>query len=169
MYDPIRQEFRNWLKELGVQSSEVISSDEVAKLEREIKKLLDDVPELGEFFGFRVRKPVLQNQPSGDILANTQEGAELTFPIGEGESQGGEAPLDVGDGPGEALVENSEEGDIRAKPISRTSRRGPKISLSESPERIDLAWVDGNNIVINSGHPAIKSKFASRANLTSQK
>jgi len=156
LYDPVRQEFRNWLKELGVQSSEVITSDEVAKLEREIKKLLDDVPELGEFFGFRVRKPVLQNQASGDTLANAQEGAELTFPVGEGKSQGGEAPLDVGNGPGEALVEDFEKGNIKAKPISRKSRRGPKISLSESPERIDLAWVDGNNIVINSGHPAYK-------------
>lgn len=155
LYDPIRQEFRNWLKEVGIQSSEIASGEEAIKLEREIKKLLDDIPELGEFFGFRVRKPVLQNQPSGDTLANEQDGAELTFPIGNGESEGGEAPLDVGDGPGVALIENS-EGNTKAKPISRTGRRGPKIAFNESPDRVDLAWVDGNNIVINSGHPAYK-------------
>ena len=101
-------------------------------------------------------KQVLQNQATGDTLANIQEGAEVTFPIGEGESQGGEAPLDVGDGPGEALVEDSEKGSVRAKPISRTGRRGPKISLKEVPDRVDLAWVDGNNIVVNSGHPAYR-------------
>jgi len=156
LYDPIRQEFRNWLKEIGVQSSEITSTDEAIKLEREIKKLLDDIPELAEFFGFRGRKQVLQNQPTGDTLADVQEGAELTFPIGEGESRGGEAPLDVGNGQGEALVENSEEGNTKAKPISRTGRRGPKIAFNEFPDRVDLAWVDGNNIVINSGHPAYR-------------
>ena len=155
-YNPIRQEFRSWLKELGVQSSEITSRGEAIRLEREIRKLVDDIPELGEFFGFRMPKQVLQNQATGDTLANIQEGAEVTFAIGEGESQGGEAPLDVGDGPGEALIENPTEGRIRAKPISRTGRRGPKIAFSESPDRVDLAWVDGNNIVINSGHPAYK-------------
>lgn len=156
LYNPVRQEFRNWLKELGVQSSEITLRGEAVRLEREIKKLVDDIPELGEFFGFRMPKQVLQNQATGDTLANIQEGAEVTFPIGEGESQGGEAPLDVGDGPGEALVEDSEKGSVRAKPISRTGRRGPKISLKEVPDRVDLAWVDGNNIVVNSGHPAYR-------------
>jgi hypothetical protein len=156
LYNPVRQEFRSWLKELGVQSPEITSRGEAIRLEREIRKLIDDIPELGEFFGFRMPKQVLQNQATGDTLANIQEGAEVTFPIGEGESQGGEAPLDVGDGPGEALVENSEKGNIRAKPISRTGRRGPKIAFNESPDRVDLAWVDGNNIVINSGHPAYR-------------
>ncbi len=160
LYDPIRQEFRNWLKELGVQSSEITSSDEAIKLERELKKLLDELPELDEFFGFRSRKQVLQNQPNGDIQAKTQEGAEITFPIGDGESQGGEAPLDVGEAPGEALVENPEEGNIKAKPISRKGKRGPKISFNESPERVDVAWVDGNSVVINSGHPAYKKVFS---------
>lgn len=34
------------------------------------------------------------------------------------------------------------------------SRRGPKITFIEAPEREDLAWVDGNNVAINSGHPS---------------
>jgi hypothetical protein len=155
-YDPVRQEFRGWLKELGVQPLEITSGGDAARLEREIRRLIDDIPELGDFFGFRMRKQVLQNQDTGDTLANIQQGAEVTFPIGEGESQGGEAPLDVGDGPGEALVENPTEGSIRAKPISRTGRRGPKIAFNESPDKVDLGWIDGNNVVINSGHPAYK-------------
>jgi hypothetical protein len=155
-YDPIRQEFRSWLRDLGVQPSEVTSGSDAIRLEREIRRLVDDIPELGDFFGFRMRKQVLRNQSTGDILANIQEGAEVTFPVGEGQSQGGEAPLDVGEGPGEALVESPVEGRIRAEPISRTGRRGPKIAFNESPDRVDLGWVDGNNIVINSGHPAYK-------------
>jgi hypothetical protein len=163
LYNPIRQEFRSWLKELGVQPPEITSRNEAIRLEREIRKLVDDIPELGEFFGFRMPKQVLQNQASGDTLANAQQGAEVTFPVGEGESQGGEGPFDVGEGPGEALVEDSEKGSIRAKPISRTGRRGPKVAFSESPDRVDLAWVDGNNIVINSGHPAYRKVISNTA------
>jgi hypothetical protein len=155
LYDPIRQEFKIWLKELGVQLSEISASDEALKLERELKKLIDEVPELGEFFGFRGPKPILQPSTSGTITADSQEGAELTFPLGEGEGGESQAPIvDIGEGPGEALVENKESGTIPSKPLSRTARRGPKIAFSEVPTRVDLAWVDGNNIVINSGHPA---------------
>ena len=69
---------------------------------------------------------------------------------------GGEAPLDTGDNPGQALV-SKDDGNTKAKPISRTGRRGPKIAFrTETPTREDLAWVDGNNIVINSEHPAYK-------------
>jgi hypothetical protein len=154
LYNPVRQEFKAWLSELGVQSSEVSASDEALKLERELKKLVDDIPELGEFFGFRGIKTILQSSGRGPVTAESQEGAEITFPIGEGEAGEGEGPLDVGQGPGQALVENEEKGTIPAKPISRTSRRGPKIAFNEAPSRSDLSWVDGNNVVINSGHPA---------------
>lgn len=156
LYSPIRQEFKSWLVQLGVQSTEVTSSDEALKLEREIRKLVDDIPELGEFFGFRGPKQVLQEQPTGETPATAQEGTQITFPIGNGESQGGEGILDVGEEPGEALVEDVSEGTRRAKPISRMGHRGPKIAFNESPDRIDLAWVDGNNIVINSGHSVYK-------------
>ena len=162
LYDPVRQEFREWLRGLGIESPGTTARDEALRLEKEIRRLVDDIPELGEFFGFRMRKPVLQNQTTGETLASVHEGAELTLPFGEGESQGGEGPLDVGDGPGRALVENTEDGTLRAKPISRTGRRGPKIAFSEAPDKTDLAWVDGNNIVINSAHPAYK-RVASNA------
>jgi len=154
LYAPIRQEFKGWLSELGVQQLELPASDEALKLERELKKLIDDIPELGEFFGFRGVKTILQSDREGQLAADSQEGAEVTFPIGEGEAGEGKGLLDVGEGPGQALVENQDSGAIAAKPISRTGRRGPKIAFAEASNREDLAWVDGSNIVINSGHPA---------------
>lgn len=164
LYDPIRQEFKDWLKALGVQPPEVTATDEAAKLERELKKLVEDVPELAEFFGFRARKDIPECSENGPIIVNTQEGIEETFPVGEGAKREGPGPVDVGDQPGQALVEDP-EGTGSAKPISRTARRGPKISFVEAPDRMDLAWVEGNNIVINSGHPAyikIRSDAAAR-------
>jgi hypothetical protein len=154
LYNPVRQEFKSWLNELGIQSSEVSVSDEALKLERELKKLVDEIPELGEFFGFRGKKTILQSNSGGAVTAESQEGAEITYPLGEGEAGGGEGPLDIGQGPGQALVENQEKGTTPARPISRTSHRGPKIAFNAAPSRPDLAWVDGNNVVINSGHPA---------------
>ena len=160
LYDPVRQEFRGWLKQLGIESSEATARDEALRLEKEIRRLVDEVPELEEFFGFRMRKPVLQRKTTGDTLASTHDGAELTLPFGEGESQGGEGLMDVGDGSGEALIENPEGGTVRTTPISRTGRRGPKVAFIEAPDKRDLAWVDGNNIVVNSGHPAYKKVMA---------
>ncbi len=154
LYDPVRQEFRAWLSELGVQPVEIVGTDEAARLERELRKVLEDVPELSEFFGFRTRKSVLQPDSDGAIPVSIHEGVEATFPDGEGTSQRGAGPLDVGDQPGQALVEDKQSGTEKATPISRTGRRGPKISFADAPERLDLAWVDGNNVVINSGHPS---------------
>lgn len=110
---------------------------------------------MGDFFGFRGPKKILAPDSNGSIQGDMQEGTQITFPIGQGASKGGEAPLDTGDDPGEALVKK-ENGNTPAKPIGRTGRRGPKIAFANIPDREDLAWVEGNNIVINSGHPAFK-------------
>lgn len=156
LYDPIRQEFKTWLRDIGVEVAEVIGTDEATKLERELKKLLDEVPELGEFFGFRTRKQILQSNKEGIITAGMHNGIEGTFSgaIGPGGWGGGAAPVDIGNQPGQVLVEDKKTGNVKASPITRTARRGPKIAFLEAPNKIELAWVDGNNIVINSAHPA---------------
>jgi hypothetical protein len=154
LYDPIRREFKAWLAELGVQPLELMGTDEAMKLERELKKLLEDIPELGEFFGFRTRKTVLQQASNGTVIAKLHEGVEATFPIGEGAGRGDLAPLDIGDEPGQTLIEDQESGTEKAEPISRTARRGPKIKFVSAPDRVDLAWVDGNYVVINTEHPS---------------
>lgn len=163
LYGPIREEFKTWLGKLGIQPAEIAGTDEAARLERELKKVLDDVPELAEFFGFRTRTPVLAASDAGDVPAATHEGIDVTFPVGEGSAGQGPGPVDAGDEPGEALVEDRESGAKPAKPISRTARRGPKIAFVEAPDRVDLAWVDGNNVVINSGHPSYSRKTRDRS------
>jgi len=154
LYNPIRQEFKTWLGKLGIQPTETVGTDEARNLERELKRISDDVPELGDFFGFRTRKTILQPDNSGTVSATVQEGTEVTFPDGKGQAGTGLGPVDVGDQPGTALVGDKEGGTKPAKPISRVGRQGPKISFAEVPDRMDLSWVDGNNVVINSGHPS---------------
>lgn len=165
LYAPVRQEFKKWLMDIGVEPREIVSASETAKLERELKKILDEVPELGEFFGFRSRKPVLTLNKNGEIPVSIHEGADITFPVGEGEGAYGQCPADIGDSPGTAYIEDQANGTKTAKPISRVARRGPRIAMSNSPERQDLAWVEGNNIVINVGHPCylkVQSDSAAR-------
>ena len=162
LYDPIRQEFREWLKDIGVEPTEVGGTDEARKLERELKKLADEVPELAEFFGFRSKKRVLAPDRDGDVPAATHQGVELTFPVGEGTKGQGPGAVDLGEDPGEALIDK-QQGDERAKPISRTAPRGPKIAFAEAPDRMDLAWVEGSNVVLNTAHPAyLRSRDNSR-------
>ena len=154
LYNPVRQEFRSWLVEIGIQNLEISGTDEAIKLERELKKLLEDIPELSEFFGFQTRKTTLQPDPSGTTNTTLQEGIEKTFPTGEGKEGEGLGVVGTGEQPGQTLEENKETGTKPAEPISRVSRRGPKITFIEAPEKEDLAWVEGNNVAINSGHPS---------------
>lgn len=165
LYSPVRNKFKSWLEELGVQSSEVIGSDEAIKLERELRKLLNDVPELSDFFGFRASKNVFTPDSSGMVNVSSQEGTDITFPDGEG--QKGEVGItDIGENPGQAFIEEKNKGSERAKPISRVSHRGPKITFVDAGDRTDLAWVDGNNISINCSHP---SYIKVRSNPTSRR
>ncbi len=164
LYNPIRSEFRSWLAELGVRAAEDVHDDAAPQLERVLRQLVDDVPELGDFLGIRDRKSVLvqSDSDSGSVPASVHEGVEVTFPDGDGDGTIQPGPLDIGDQQGESLGSDA-SGDKKAKPISRQGRRGPRISFAESPEAPEMAWVNGNTIIINSGHPAY---IKARANPT---
>ena len=163
LYGPVREEFKIWLAELGVQSVEATDIDEAGKLERELRKLVEAIPELGEFFGFRSAARVLQKSADGTVGAAAHEGQESTLPIGAGAGGGDAGPPDIGDDPGTALMEDRQAGSVKAKPISRTARRGPKVGFAAAPDRTEVGWVDGNCVYINSAHPAYtKSQSNSR-------
>ena len=160
LYGPLRQEFRDWLAGLGVQPEEPQDSREAIRLERELRQLAESVPELSEFFGFRNRTRVLQPNDSGGAAADEQEGIEPTFPEGEGQRGTEPGPPAPGGEPGTALVENQAGGQQRADPITRRARSGPRIAFESRPDRVDLAWVDGNTVYVNSGHPAFRKADA---------
>lgn len=150
-YDPIRQQFKSWLSELGVDSYEVTDIDDAAKLERELRRIADKVPELGEFFGFRLKSQIPVRSETGELSVNVEQGVQETSPTSGGESGGGQGILGPGNEPGETLTENNNAGIIKANPISRSAKKGPKISFVLAPDRDDISWVDGNNIAINTG------------------
>jgi len=153
LYGPIRQEFKGWLSEIGVASNEVAGADEASRLERELRKVLDDIPELSEFFGFRTPRSILQESPAGGVVATIHDGAEATYPLGDGVGRGNDGPLGPGDESGTSLEEDR-SGDKQSSAISRTARRGPKVGFAEAPDKVELAWVEGNRVMINASHPS---------------
>jgi len=162
LYAPIRQEFKDWLSSIGIEPSEKIGLNEAIEIERELKKLIADIPELSDFFGFRTRKDILQKDEKGLIPSTTHPGIDITFPNGEGEKGEGRGLVDEGNGLGQSIKKDM-QGKEPATPISRKARRGPKITFDNRPDRIDLAWVEGNNVLINSGHPSyIKAQTSQR-------
>ena len=154
MYGPVREEFKQWLHGLGVLQLETSSTDEGLRLEKELRKLIDYVPELGEFFGFRMPKEIIRPNANGDTTAEMQDGLQTAFPVGNGQAGKGDGLLDSGDEPGQALVEDKLKGQTPATPITRSSKHGPKVAFVDAPTRQDMAWIEGNNVVINIGHPA---------------
>jgi hypothetical protein len=153
LYNPIRQEFKEWLGNIGIETSEITGTNEALELEKELKKISEEVPEISKFFGFWTKKSVLIENGKGTTPFMSQEGAEYTIPIGKGKREGGTGFLDEGDKPGQISIEDN-KGEDKATPISRKSRRGPKIAFVKSPDRTELAWVEGNNVIVNSGHPS---------------
>lgn len=161
--EPVREEFKKWLSEIGIKSVEMVESEKAIKLEQEIKKLINQLPELLNFFGLSIKRDIKQPRINGEIAGSIVEGADITYPNGEGQKGKGEGPVDEGIGPFKSFREEK-EGKYRASPISRTRRAGIRISFDNKPDRKELAWLDGNIVVINLGHKSyLKIKSDSKA------
>lgn len=154
LYSPIRHEFKSWLGEIGVQQAEISDLDDAQKLERELRKIASEIPELRDFFGFWMKDKSLQISTDGDVRAAMDSGIEATLADGDGTILNNGGVMDVGNNPGEAPVPNQDSEEIKATPISRSSKRGPKIGFIAAPDRLEMAWIDGDHIMINTAHPS---------------
>jgi len=114
--------------------------------------LLEDIPELREFFGLRLPKKVLISDNKGDVITKDVNGIEKSFPIGIGNKGNTNGIPDIGIEPGSTIVQDA-HGNHKASTISRSSKQGPKISFVNVSDKLELAWVEGNTIFINNGHP----------------
>ncbi len=152
-YEPVRQRFKDWLESAGIRTTEVKRTEDAIKLEQEIKKIIREFSELNDLFNNVKKRQINIQKPNGEVETQIQAGGEVTFPEGEGEKKNGETPyLDTGTDQGKSLIENTEQGDTRATPISRRKNVGLRISFCEEDKKTDLAWVEGNTIFINLAH-----------------
>ncbi len=160
LYGPVRDAFRQWMVELGLETAQSKQTDEATQLERELTRLLKDVPELSDFFGFRTKRATYEARDLGGTGVNPEEGGGATFPVTPGPGNTTRPGPTQGGPLAEATLQEDKAAPTKqADPISRRGRRGPQIGFIDAPEKVDLSWVDGNQVFINSAHPAfIKSR-----------
>ena len=160
LLDLIRRDFKEWLEEIGVTGVERgEDAAEIAKIEREIRKIVLDVPELAEFTGLpgRNSRRTLRQDDRGAKQGSFEPWMEMTGSDDSGNSGGAATQEESDSGTGEAGNGEpvlTEGGESRAEPISRKVRTGPKIAFSPRPDQVELSWIEGNTIIINSGHPS---------------
>ena len=154
-YEPIRAEFKKWLTESGIKSFEFTKTEDAIKLEQEIKKVIRELPELNELFSKYVKSKLAVKSSQGEIKGRTSLGGNSTIPVLPGSGRGETGPLEPGKLDGKSFDER-ENGEERAKPISRARRGGIRISFYEEPGRSELAWIEGDIVIINIGHSSYK-------------
>jgi hypothetical protein len=157
LYEPIKQEFSAWLAEFGITPREETPSQQVLKLEKELKRLVQELPELSEFFGMRLRKEILVPNEDGTVCVTASDGIQETYPVGDGRSGASDGAVDSGEIDGLSWSQDVGSPQMPAKPISRSSRLGPRVTLYDAAERVEVAWVESDCVVINVGHPAYKT------------
>ncbi len=177
-YDPIREQFKEWLKEIGIKPIEAINTEEAMRLEKVLKKIIVQIPEIGQLFGLKSKVNVIVNDPVGDVKAAMEEGIQKTFSDEEGQGKEGDLGeegkpngniekssgiTDIGDEQGSRLEENI-KGQNRASPITRKRKAGVRVSFTDRPDRNELAWLERDIIIINSAHPSYRK--IKRSNLS---
>jgi len=160
LYGPIRERFKAWLRDTGMEPIVLMGTAEARKLEREIRRMVEDVPELGAFFGFRVRKKSSARSTGdpvrvqdGALSPKSLGGMQEASPVEQVSGEKVLGPLDSHERTGLAQIGEQEEV-VPAGQRGGTVRRVPKIAFAEVPDRVDLAWIEGNTVVLNTGHPS---------------
>jgi len=154
-YGALRSEFKTWLTNLGETTEEPEYTGEVRDLRREIARIISSFPELAEFAAQYRRSQIQKSSQSGEETSSPTSGS-VTYSEGEGAGKGTKGPLAPGDEDIGGALKSDEKGAERSEPISRKARAGPRIGFKASPSDNSLGWVDGDTIVINSGHPAYR-------------
>lgn len=159
-YREMQRILGEWLTKLGELEERAEPTKESEQLEKVIRSILTELPEFASFFGAPARQKVIVVSPDG-TPASIGEGGQLTRGdqvAGDGRNAG--TPASPGPLEGEGLSPR-EEGDQRAAPKPRPVKAGPKVRF-ESRGPLRLGWVDGDTVVINTGHPAFAKAEAGR-------
>jgi len=177
-YEPLRENFKIWLNEIGVKSIEAIDSEEAIKLEQEVKKLFLEIPEVTNLFDLKSRTNVLAGDELGDIKSSCSSGASRTSNDKSHKSPGLSVPEEgvenVGFSPEEAPenLETPEEpeniSDVAGKINEKNIAKGIYDIGSGAGEALveDLKGIIRSNISSRRKKAGFKISFASRNDRT---
>ena len=150
LLDPVREELQEFLTENGVAVAEPLRNQLSAKLERELTKIVRQMPELRDFHGLQRKSSALRKNESGDTLTSPQKSASE---IGDGHPDSGNRN-ETGNGHGGDSRKEDDAGKTRAKRQSSRRNQGPRVAFESYPDREETAWLNSDTIIINSGHAA---------------
>ena len=156
--DLVKDQLRGYLEAQGVTLSDRKRGALSARIERELRSIVDQLPELRDFGTNRLREPALKEDELGDIKASLAAGN--TDPADSDGESGSTSGSGDGATPNEPAYDASKAGSTQTRPRRSRRPRGPQIAFEDSPTRPEISWVDGEVITINSGHSAYSNRIS---------
>ena len=157
--DQVRDHLKCYLEGQGVTFADRKRGALSARLERELKDIVDQLPELQDFHGTRRDIERLKRDDLGDVRGSAatraSEGASDKSDSNRPEGPSGS------DSQSSPLADIEADGPIRGRPRSAKRKRGPQVAFEDQPSRREVSWVDGDVITINSGHSAYCNRISS--------
>jgi hypothetical protein len=152
-YREMQRELGEWLGNLGQLAAQPEPTKEAQKLEKLVREILQEIPELQKLFSLRGQGRVVIPDPTGNPAAQGEGGVQGVPGTLGGGGTGGTVP--AAPGPEEdSYPVIDERGGLRGAPRPRPIRLGPHVMWMDGGSEQALGWVDGDNVVINKAHPA---------------
>jgi len=152
-YREMQRELGEWLGRIGQLVAHPEPTREAERLEKLVREILQEIPELQTLFATPDRRPVVLPDPAGDPAVIAEGGAQKVRGTVGGSGGGGAVPVAPGPEHAEFPIVDG-EGEITAARRPRSVRFGPHVVWAEGGNERPLGWVDADNIVINKTHPA---------------
>ncbi len=163
LLDPVREELKTFLAKHGVATVESQRNRLSERLEREMAKMVKNLPELQDFDGLLRKSRALRKNDDGETLTSeskSQNGSENTHDKTGNNTDNGSS------GSGRSRTEDK-TGNTRAKRQRSRRNQGPRVAFEEHPGRGETAWLNSDVIIINSGHGAYRRQATqAQASLT---
>ena len=150
LLDPVREDLKKFLTKHGVSIAEPQRNQLSARLERELSKMIGNLPELRDFDGLLQKSKKLRKNRNGNILTSDVRSTSE----GEGTPSGTVDGTDRGNGGSSRQADK--DGKTKARAQRSRRNQGPRVAFEEHPSRGETAWIDASTIVINSGHAAYR-------------
>lgn len=156
--DVVKGQLASYLEDRGVVLSDRKRGALSARIERELRNIVDQLPELQDFGTNRLRGSALAQDDQGEIKASpTESDAE---PPESGGDSGTKSGSREGANSQEPPHDATQDGSVQTRQRRAKRPRGPQIAFEDQPARAEISWVDGDVITINSGHSAYSNRIS---------
>lgn len=163
MLAPIAEELKKFLAQQGVTTAEPQRNRLSERLERELTKMVRQMPELQDFDGLLRKSRTLRKGHEGEVLTSETRSGNESQNHRDKSNGGTDGSSSSG---GSSRVEDK-GGKTRARRQRSRRNHGPRIAFEEHPSRCETAWLGSDIIIINSGHAAYRKQAShTQASLT---